>query len=188
MRTIFHVSDSSKWELAIKNAIHMLNYGRDTKTDIVIEFMVNELIKNGVPVVTPPGGLGCHVDAMAFLDHVPQNEYPAGALASAFYIASGVRGMERGTLSEQRDENGVEPLSNVELLRLALPRRVFTMSQVKYTVDRLTWLYENRKLIGGLKWVDEPDTLRFFFGTLEPVSDWQEQLVAKFKADFKDSL
>ena len=96
--------------------------------------------------------------------------------------------MERGTLSVQRDENGVEPLSNVELLRLALPRRVFTMSQVKYTVDRLTWLYENRKLIGGLKWVDEPDTLRFFFGTLEPVSDWQEQLVAKFKADFKDSL
>lgn len=155
---------------------------------LFIEFMVNELIKNGVPVVTPPGGLGCHVDAMAFLDHVPQNEYPAGALASAFYIASGVRGMERGTLSEQRDENGVEPLSNVELLRLALPRRVFTMSQVKYTVDRLTWLYENRKLIGGLKWVDEPDTLRFFFGTLEPVSDWQEQLVAKFKADFKDSL
>lgn len=155
---------------------------------LFIEFMVNELIKNGVPVVTPPGGLGCHVDAMAFLDHVPQNEYPAGALASAFYIASGVRGMERGTLSEQRDENGVEPLSNVELLRLALPRRVFTMSQVKYTVDRLTWLYENRKLVGGLKWVDEPDTLRFFFGTLEPVSDWQEQLVAKFKADFGDSL
>ena len=70
-----------------------------------IEFMVEELQKKGVPVVTPAGGLGCHVDAMKFLDHIPQEQYPAGALAAAIYIASGVRGMERGTLSEQRDEN-----------------------------------------------------------------------------------
>ena len=153
-----------------------------------IEFMCNELIKNGVPVVTPPGGLGCHLNAMEFVDHIPQSQYPAGALAAALYIASGVRGMERGTLSEQRNPDGSECFSNMELLRLAMPRRVFTLSQVKYAVDRIVWLYENRKLIEGLEFVDEPKILRFFFGRLKPVSDWQQKLVKKFRADFGDSL
>ena len=153
-----------------------------------IAFMTEELQKKGVPVVTPPGGLGCHLNAMKFVDHIPQNEYPAGALAAALYIVSGVRGMERGTMSEQREENGNEPFSNMELLRLAMPRRVFTLSQVKYAVDRIGWLYENRKLIGGLKFVDEPKVLRFFFGRLVTASDWQSQLVQKFKEDLGDSL
>ncbi len=155
---------------------------------LFIEFMVGELVKRGIPVVTPAGGLGCHVDAMQFVDHIPQNEYPAGALAAALYIASGVRGMERGTMSEQRNPDGSEVFSNMELLRLAMPRRVFTLSQVKYAVDRLAWLYENRHLIGGLKFVEEPETLRFFFGRLEATSDWQEKLVKKFREDFSDSL
>lgn len=90
-----------------------------------IAYMTNELEKAGVPVVTPPGGLGCHLDALAFLAHVPQEQYPAGALAAALFIVSGVRGMERGTLSEQREADGRETLSNMELLRLAVPRRVF---------------------------------------------------------------
>ncbi|MDD4716344.1 MAG: tryptophanase [Oscillospiraceae bacterium] len=153
-----------------------------------IEYMVEELRKKGVPVVTPGGGLGCHVDAMAFVDHIPQGQYPAGALAAALYIVSGVRGMERGTMSEQRDENGTETLSNMELLRLAMPRRVFTLSQVKYAVDRIGWLYENRKLVEGLTFAEEPKVLRFFFGRLKPVSDWQTRLVNKFRADFGDSL
>lgn len=153
-----------------------------------IAYMVDELKKRGVPVVTPAGGLGCHIDAMKFLEHIPQSEYPAGALASALYIVSGARGMERGTMSEQRDENGVEPLSNMELLRLAMPRRVFTLSQVKYAVDRIAWLYENRSLVEGLRFTEEPKMLRFFFGKLEAVSDWQDKLVAKFKADFGESL
>jgi len=153
-----------------------------------IEFMVNELIKHNVPVVTPPGGLGCHLDAKGFLPHVPQTQYTAGALASALYLISGVRGMERGTMSEQRNEDGTEPLAHMELVRLALPRRVFTMSQIVYTVDRINWLYQNRHLIGGLQWTDEPAILRFFYGTLEPIGDWQQKLVAKFKEDFGDSL
>ncbi len=153
-----------------------------------IAFMVDELRKKGVPVVTPAGGLGCHINAMQFLSHVPQTQYTAGALASAVYLISGVRGMERGTLSEQRDEDGNETLAHMELLRLAMPRRVFTLSQVKYAVDRIAWLYENRDLVGGLNFVDEPQILRFFFGKLEPVSDWQVKLVEKFKADFGDSL
>ncbi|MGM0603408.1 MAG: tryptophanase [Bacillota bacterium] len=153
-----------------------------------IKFMAEELKKNGVPVVTPPGGLGCHVDAMQFVDHIPQTEYPAGALAAAVYLVSGVRGMERGTMSEQRDEDGNETLSNMELLRLAMPRRVFTLSQVKYAVDRISWLYKNRKLIGGLEFTEEPKVLRFFFGKLKATSNWQEKLVEKFREDFGDSL
>lgn len=159
-----------------------------SQAPLFIEYMANELLKKGVPVVTPPGGLGCHIDAKAFLSHLPQTEYPAGALTAAIYIASGVRGMERGTMSEARDEHGNETLANMELVRLALPRRVFTLSQVAYTVDRIAWLYENRELIGGLHYVDEPKVLRFFVGKLDANTDWPERLVEKFKEDFGDSL
>ncbi|HJE03007.1 tryptophanase [Aliarcobacter thereius] len=155
---------------------------------LFIEYMVNELDKKGVPVITPAGGLGCHINAMEFVKHLPQSQYPAGALASALYIVSGVRGMERGSLSEQRDENGNEVFSNMELLRLAMPRRVFTLSQVKYAIDRIEWLYKNKELIGGLKFVEEPKTLRFFFGRLEATSNWQDELVKAFRKDFPDSL
>ena len=76
----------------------------------------------------------------------------------------------------------------MELLRLALPRRVFTLSQVNYAIDRLVWLYENRRLVEGLRFYEEPKILRFFYGRLEPVSDWQSKLIAKFRQDFGDSL
>ena len=153
-----------------------------------IEYMVNELDRQGVPVITPAGGLGCHLDAMRFLPHVPQSQYPAGALASAVYLVSSVRGMERGSISEQRDDNGNEVYSNMELLRMALPRRVFTLSQIKYAVDRIVWLYRNRDLVGGLRFVEEPKMLRFFFGKLATTSDWQSKLVARFKADLGSDL
>ena len=153
-----------------------------------IEYMAGELHRRGIPVVLPAGGLGCHINATAFLDHLPQEQYPAGALAAALYIAGGVRGMERGTLSEQRNEDGSERFAELELLRLAMPRRVYTLSQVEYAIDRVQWLYENRRLVGGLKFIEEPSVLRFFFGRLAPVGDWQEKLVAKFRADFGDSL
>ena len=96
--------------------------------------------------------------------------------------------MERGTISEQRNPDGSEVFANMELLRLAMPRRVFTMSQVKYAIDRIEWLYRNRKLVGGLEFIEEPEILRFFYGRLKPTSDWQQKLVEKFRADFGDSL
>ncbi|MCJ7689380.1 MAG: tryptophanase [Clostridiaceae bacterium] len=161
----------------------MINQG-----PIFIEEMIKELQKKNVPVITPAGGLGCHLDAMRFVDHIPQSEYPAGALAAALYIVSGIRGMERGTISEERNEDGSDNYSNMELVRLALPRRVFTLSQIKYAVDRIGWLYENRHLIQGLRFIEEPKVMRFFLGKLAPVSHWQEKLVAKFKEDFNDSL
>jgi tryptophanase len=161
----------------------MINQG-----PVFIKYMINELVRLGIPVVTPAGGLGAHLDAMQFLSHVPREEYRAGALGAALYIVSGVRGMERGTVSEERNPDGTDHLAPVELLRLALPRRVFTLSQVKYTIDRIAWLYENRKLIGGLEFYEEPKVLRFFFGRLRPTSNWQERLAGKFREDFGDSL
>lgn len=155
---------------------------------IFIEHLVKELNDYGVPMILPAGGLGAHINAMEFLKGMPQNQYPAGALAVALYIAGGVRGMERGTLSEQREPDGSEHLAEMELVRLACPRRVFTLSQIKYCADRVKWLYDNRHLIGGLKWVEEPNVLRFFFGRLVPIGDWQEKLAAKFREDFGDSL
>lgn len=153
-----------------------------------IEYAVNELDKLGVPVIMPAGALGCHIDAKGFLPHVPQAEYPAGALAAALFIVSGIRGMERGTISSIRDENGNDILADVELLRLAFPRRVFTLSQTMFVIDRVHWLYKNRELVGGLKFVEEPAVLRFFNGKLTPTSDWPQKLIAKFKEDFGDSL
>ena len=153
-----------------------------------INYAVQELDKLGIPVIMPGGALGCHVEAQKFLPQVPQSEYPAGALVAAFYIISGCRGMERGTISSIRDENGNDILADLELMRLAFPRRVFTLSQVEYLIDRLNWLYQNRELVGGLRFVEEPPVLRFFTGRLEPVSNWPEKLIAKFKADFGDSL
>ncbi|MCL2715635.1 MAG: tryptophanase [Alphaproteobacteria bacterium] len=153
-----------------------------------IRAMVDELDRRGIPVITPAGGLGCHLNAMRFVDHIPQSQYPAGALGAAMYIAGAIRGMERGTLSEQRNPDGSELFATMELLRLALPRRVFTLSQIKYAIDRIQWLYDNRGLIGGLEFVEEPEVLRFFYGRLKPVSDWQEKLAAKFRNDLGDSL
>ena len=153
-----------------------------------IEYAVNELDSLGIPVVMPAGALGCHIDALQFLPHVPQLEYSAGALAAALYIISGCRGMERGTISMDRDADGNDVPSDMELLRLAFPRRVFTLSQTNFVIDRLKWLHENRELVGGLKFTEEPAVLRFFMGRLDAVSDWPEKLVAKFKEDFGDSL
>lgn len=165
-----------------------LDEGMICQSPQFIEYLVNAFEKKGIPVVTPPGVLGAHVNAMEICSHIPQKEYPAGALAAAFFLISGVRGMERGSVSNQRDEYGNETYADMELLRLAVPRRVFTLSQIKYVEDRMTWLYENRNLIGGLKFVYEPPVLRFFMGGLEPIDDWPQRLMAKFREDFGDSL
>ena len=149
-----------------------------------IDYCVKQLDEYGVPMITPGGGLGAHIDASQFVSHIPQEEYPAGALVCALYICGGIRGMERGTLSEERNADGSERFASMELVRMALPRRVFTLSQTEYVIDRVKWVYDHRDMIGGLRFIHEPKTLRFFTGILEPTSDWPEKLAAAFKADF----
>jgi tryptophanase len=151
-----------------------------------IKYFVNRLIETKVPVVTPPGGLACHLDAMKFLPHVPQSQYPAGALAAALYIASGIRSMERGTISVDRDKEGKEVLADIELTRIALPRRVYTISHIEYAIDRINWLYKHRNLVKGLKFVFEPPVLRFFDGRLEALNNWGKDLAEAFKKELGD--
>ncbi len=153
-----------------------------------VKFFVRRCVEEKIPVVTPAGGLACHVDAKMFLPDMPQSQYPAGALAAAIYIASGVRCMERGTISMDRDQDGNEVYSDLELARLAVPRRVYTMSHIEYVVDRLKWLYQHRDKIKGLKFVEEPPVLRFFFGRLEPLDNWGAKLAEAFKKDFGATL
>jgi tyrosine phenol-lyase len=148
-----------------------------------VKYFAEKFIEKGIPVVTPPGGLACHVDAIMFLPHIPQSEYPAGALAAAIYIASGVRSMERGTISMDRDEEGNEVFSDLELARLAVPRRVYTISHFEYVADRIHWLYQHRDLVKGLRFVEEPPVLRFFFGKLEPIDNWGSKLGEVFKKE-----
>jgi len=148
-----------------------------------IKYFVNKLVKKGIPVVTPPGGLACHLDAMKFLPKIPQSQYPAGALAAALYIASGIRSMERGTVSMDRDKNGNDVFADVELTRIALPRRVYTMSHMEYAIDRIVWLHKHKDLVKGLKFVSEPPVLRFFFGKLEALDGWGRDLTSAFKKE-----
>ena len=151
-----------------------------------IDHCVRELDALGIPMVTPGGGLGAHINAREVVSHIPSDQYPAGSLVAALYLAGGIRGMERGTLSEERNPDGTERIAAVEMVRLAFPRRVFTLSQTEYVIDRVKWLYDHRHMIGGLRFVHEPKSLRFFTGRLEPVGDWPERLVEAYKADFED--
>ena len=153
-----------------------------------VRYFVDRLCEVGVPVVTPAGGLACHIDARRFAPHVPSQQYTAGAVAAAIYLASGIRSMERGTISTDRDREGNEVMADLELARLAVPRRVYTMSHIEYAVDRLAWLYQHRDLIGGLKFVQEPPVLRFFFGRLAPLDGWGARLAEAFKAEFGDRM
>lgn len=149
-----------------------------------IDYCVRQLDELGVPMITPGGGLGAHIDARQVLDHIPSERYPAGSLVAALYLCGGIRGMERGTLSEERNPDGSERIASVEMVRLAFPRRVFTLSQTEYVIDRVKWLYDHRRLVDGLRFVHEPKTLRFFTGKLEPIGNWPEKLIEAYIADF----
>jgi tryptophanase len=149
-----------------------------------IKYFVEKLDSLGIPVVTPPGGLACHIDARKFLPHIKKQEYIAGALTAALYIVSGVRAMERGTISMDRAKDGTELYADLELTRIAIPRRVYSLSHIEYIIDRLQWLYEHRDLIKGLKFVSEPPVLRFFLGKLAALDNWGEKLTSAFEKDF----
>jgi tryptophanase len=162
----------------------MVDYDVASSSADMIAYLVNNMVKHGIPAVTPPGGLAGHVDGTRFLPHIPQAQYIAGALNAAIYLVSGVRGMERGTISMDRDAKGNDVFSDMELSRLAVPRRVYTVSHMDYVVDRLEWLYKHRELVGGLKFIHEPPVLRFFTGKLEALGGWAKKLADAFIADF----
>ena len=134
-----------------------------------VEYLGERLIQAGVPVMRPVGGHGVFVDAKAFLPHVPQSQFPAQALAAALYVDSGVRGMERGAVSAGRDAiTGENRLPKLELVRLTLPRRVYTQAHMDVTAESIVDLWDKRDRICGLEFTYEPKYLRFFRARFKP--------------------
>jgi len=124
----------------------------------------------GVPIVLPVGGHGVFLDARRFLPHVPQEHYPAQALAAALYLDSGVRAMERGIVSAGRDpQTGEERKPRLELVRLTIPRRVYTQAHMDVTAESVYCVHEERERIRGLRMTFEPKFLRFFQARFEPL-------------------
>ena len=124
----------------------------------------------GVPIVVPIGSHGVFLDAKAFLPHLDQDVYPAQALAAEIYLDSGVRAMERGNVSAGRDpQTGRNRRPNLELVRLTIPRRVYTPAHMDVVAESVAEVYDQRASIKGLKMVYEPAQLRFFQARFEPL-------------------
>ena len=135
-----------------------------------VRHLGNQLLAAGVPIVQPIGGHAVFLDARKFLPHLDQEEYPAQALAAALYIDSGVRAMERGIVSSGRDpETGKNRAPKLELVRLTIPRRVYTERHLDVVAWSVRELYERRSEIPGLRMTYEPPTLRFFTARFEPM-------------------
>jgi tyrosine phenol-lyase len=133
-----------------------------------VEYLGSHLADWGIPVVKPIGGHAVFLDAKAFYPHIPQTQYPAQALAADLYINSGVRAMERGAVSAGRDtKTGEERFPRLELVRLTIPRRVYTQAHMDVTAETVLEVYENREKARGLKMVYEPKYLRFFQARFE---------------------
>jgi tryptophanase len=129
------------------------------------------LVRQGFPIVQPPGGHAVYIDAGAFLPHVPPTSFPAQALACAFYEEGGIRGVEVGTLmfGGKDPATGRERTARLELLRLAIPRRVYTQSHVDYVIEVAGEVARRREGLRGLRIVEEPQQLRHFSARLEPI-------------------
>jgi tyrosine phenol-lyase len=125
------------------------------------------LRERGIPIVVPVGAHAVFLDAKRFLPHVPQEAYPAQALAAALYAAGGVRSMERGIVSGQ---HGDEPYDGLELVRLTIPRRVYTEEHLAYVAEVVADVFARRELVPGLRMTYEPAHLRFFQARFEPLT------------------
>ncbi len=134
-----------------------------------VQQLGGRLSQLGVPIVKPVGGHAVFLDAKAFLPHISQDKFPAQALSAAIYTHSGVRSMERGIISAGRDKSGKDYYPELELVRLTIPRRVYTNSHLDYVADSISDLYAKRNEIKGLEWVYEPPVLRFFTGRFKPL-------------------
>jgi tyrosine phenol-lyase len=124
-------------------------------------YLGNHISAQGVPIVQPPGGHAIYIDARAFLPHIPPSGFPAVALANELYLQGGIRSVEIGTLMF-----GAQ--AKMDLVRLAIPRRVYTQSHIDYVVEVILDVWQNREKIKGLKLAYEAPFLRHFTARLEP--------------------
>lgn len=133
------------------------------------QYLGDKLEAAGVPIVKPVGGHAVFLDAKKFFDHIPQDEFPAQTLAAQIYLQSGVRSMERGIVSAGRDEDGNHYYPELELVRLTIPRRVYTYAHMDVVADSIIDLYNEREGVKGLTMVYESPVLRFFTARFEPL-------------------
>jgi tryptophanase len=133
-------------------------------------YLGNHIAEQGVPIVQPPGGHAVYLDARAFLPHIPVEEFPGVALAAELYLAGGIRSVEIGSLM-------FGAAAKMDLVRLAIPRRVYTQSHIDYVVEVILEVWRNRKNIRGLKLTYEAPFLRHFTARLEPVDQPVAQTV-----------
>lgn len=137
-----------------------------------VEYLGNLLLDAGIPIVQPIGGHAIFLDAKRFYPHIPQDEFPAQTLAANLYIESGVRAMERGIVSAGRNkETGENYHPKLELVRLTVPRRVYTQAHMDVVAYYVEQLYNKREEAAGLKMVYEPKYLRFFQARFEPLKE-----------------
>ena len=136
----------------------------------VNEYVLERLIAAGVPVVRPAGGHAVFLDAGAMLPHIPALAYPGQALAVALYEEGGVRGCEIGSVMFGQQPGGGERPARLELVRLAMPRRVYTQSHADYVVETILAVQEKRTTLQGLRIVRQPNTLRHFTASFAPLS------------------
>ncbi len=127
-----------------------------------IAYLGNHIASQGVPIVQPPGGHAIYLDARAFLPHLPQEQFPGVALAAELYLEGGVRSVEIGSLM-------FGPAAQMELVRLAIPRRVYTQSHIDYLVEVILEVWKNRERIRGLRLTYQAPFLRHFTARLEPI-------------------
>lgn len=126
-------------------------------------YLGEELQKRNVPIVLPVGGHGIFIDAKQFLPHLKQDQFPAQTLAAELYIDSGIRTMERGIVSAGRNaKTGDHYYPKLELVRLTIPRRVYTQAHMDVIAESVERVYERRDKIKGLEMIFEPKYLRFF--------------------------
>lgn len=135
-----------------------------------VRYLGERLDAAGVPIVKPIGGHAVFLDAKRFLPTIPQEQFPAQALAASLYVISGVRSMERGIVSAGRDgKTGKHHYPKLELVRLTIPRRVYTYAHMDVVAKAVIELYHNRDTIRGLEMVYEPPVLRFFTARFQPL-------------------
>ena len=145
-----------------------------------VEYLGRHLIDWGVPIVKPIGGHAVFLDARRFYPHIPQEQYPAQALSCNIYVDSGVRTMERGIVSAGRDtKSGEERHPKLELVRVTIPRRVYTQAHMDVVAESVLEVYEQREQARGLKMTYEPKYLRFFQARFEPIESTRPERPAR---------
>jgi len=136
-----------------------------------VEYLGEKLVAAGVPIIEPPGGHAIYIDAKRFLPNVPPHQYPGQAIVCSLYIEGGIRSVEIGSVMFGKyDSNGNVVSPDMELVRLAIPRRVYTQSHIDYVSEVVIDAYNNRNNLKGFKIVYEAPMLRHFTARFEPLS------------------